>query len=82
MRHFDETKPFGTAMVGAVALGIGYQAGLTDWIALFSLPVAITPQQSWGFEGEPPKAVLKDLGILRILGREIGLYEVASFSCN
>ena len=32
MRHFDETKPFGTAMVGAVALGIGYQAGLTDCI--------------------------------------------------
>jgi hypothetical protein len=23
------------------------------------------PQQSWGFEGEPPKAVMKDSGILR-----------------
>jgi len=41
MRHFDETKPFGAAMVGAVALGIGYQTGLTDWIALFSLPAVV-----------------------------------------
>ena len=23
------------------------------------------PQQSWGFEGEPPKAVMKDSRILR-----------------
>jgi hypothetical protein len=35
MRHFDETKPFGAATVGAVALGVGYQAGSTDWTLIF-----------------------------------------------
>jgi hypothetical protein len=37
---------------------------------------ANNPQQSWGFEGEPPKAVMKDSGT------RDGLYEDASFSCN
>jgi len=41
MRHFVETKPFGTAMVGAVALGIGYLAGWPDWIAFLSVPVVV-----------------------------------------
>jgi hypothetical protein len=40
MRHFDETKAFGAATVGAVALGIGYLAGLTDWALIF-MPVAV-----------------------------------------
>jgi len=35
-------------------------------------------QQSWGFEGEPPEAVMKDL---RMLVRETGLHEDASFNC-
>jgi hypothetical protein len=41
MRHFDETKPFGTVMVGAATVGVGYQTGLPDWIVLFSLPMII-----------------------------------------
>jgi len=39
---------------------------------------ANNPQQSWGFEGKPPEAVMKDL---RILVRETGLHEDASFNC-
>jgi len=41
MRHFDETKPFGAATVGVIALGIGYQADWTNWMVLFSLPIVI-----------------------------------------
>jgi hypothetical protein len=37
---------------------------------------ANNPQQSWGFEGEPPEAVMKDSRT------RIGLYEEASFSCS
>jgi hypothetical protein len=39
---------------------------------------ANTPQQSWGFEREPPEAVMKDLGILV---REMGFHEDAGFRC-
>jgi hypothetical protein len=38
MRHFDETKLFGAAMVGVITLGIGYQANWTS-LVLFSLPI-------------------------------------------
>jgi hypothetical protein len=53
MRHFVETKPFGTAMVGAVVLGIGYQTGLTDWIALIFLPVVIMVAYWFIIDHEP-----------------------------
>jgi hypothetical protein len=44
----------------------------------FGSSIANNPQPSWGFEGEPPEAVMKHLGILV---REIGLHEDSSFSC-
>jgi hypothetical protein len=37
--------------------------------------LANNPEQSWGFEGEPPEAVTKDFGT------EMRLHEDASFSC-
>ena len=39
------------------------------------LPPANNPQQSWGFEGEPPEAVMKDSGTRdwTLWGRELHL---------
>ncbi len=42
----------------------------------YSLFRANNPQRSWGFDGEPPEAVMKDSGT------KMRLYEEASFSCS
>jgi hypothetical protein len=46
------------------------------WLSI--VMAANNPEQSWGFEGEPSEAVMKDLGILV---PEMGLHEDASFNC-
>ena len=47
-------------------------------MALCGLDGANNPQQSWGFDEEPPEAVMKDAGT-----RDWTLcYEEPSFSCS